>query len=141
MKILRLYRPKDHWFHNVLKYSGLASICCSGYTTISHGIQGAFVEIWNKQTLSFHFITDEMTITLDDVACLLHLHIRGKLLDNSRMKCDETQERMIIYLGVDPMDAMMQCESTKYAHAKFSYLEKLYGENLELAEYVDVDEL
>lgn len=39
------------------------------------------------------------------------------------------------------MNALMQCESTRGAHAKFSYLDNLYGENLELAEKVDDYEL
>lgn len=58
----------------------------------------------------------------------------GELLDHSRIKHDESLEIMVIYLGVDPMDALMQCESTIGAHTKFSYLKKLYGENLELIE-------
>lgn len=48
---------------------------------------------------------------------------------------------MVIYLGVDLMDALMQCESTIGAHAEFSYLKKLYGENLKLAEEANEDHL
>lgn len=62
-----------------------------------------------------------------------------RLLDHVRIKRDKAQEMMIIYLGVGPMDTMMQCESTRGAHVIFSYLEKFYGENLELAESVDGD--
>lgn len=79
--------------------------------------------------------------TLDDVACLLHLPIGGKLLDHSRVKCYEAQEMMVIYLGDDLVDAMMQCESTRSAHAKFSYLKKIYEENLELVYDADDDDL
>ena len=48
---------------------------------------------------------------------------------------------MVIYLRADSMYAMMLCENTRDVHAKFSYWEKLYGENLELVENADDDEL
>ncbi|CAL5211018.1 unnamed protein product [Lathyrus oleraceus] len=82
-----------------------------------------------------------MTITLDDVACLLHLPNRGKLLDHPMIKRDKTHEMMVIYLGVGQMDALMQCESTRGAHAKFSYLETVCQNNLELVENVDDNDL
>ncbi|MCH99204.1 serine/threonine-protein phosphatase 7 long form-like protein, partial [Trifolium medium] len=37
----------------------------------------AFVERWHPETSSFHMSFSEMTITLDDMACLLHLPVRG----------------------------------------------------------------
>lgn len=48
---------------------------------------------------------------------------------------------MVIYLGADPMDALMQCERTIRAHAKLSYLETLYQNNLELVENANDDDL
>lgn len=90
---------------------------------------------------SFHFPIGEIKISLNDVAFLLHLHINERLLDHSRIKRDEAYEMMVIYLRAGPMDAMMQCESIRGAHAQFSYLEKLYGENLELPNNVDGGEL
>lgn len=66
---------------------------------------------------------------------------QGRLLDHFRIKRDETHEMIVIYLGADPMDAMMQCESIRGAHAKFSYLEMLYQNNLELAGNADSDDL
>ncbi|KAK2426979.1 hypothetical protein QL285_025597 [Trifolium repens] len=37
----------------------------------------SFVERWHSETMSFHMSFGEMTITLHDVACLLHLPNRG----------------------------------------------------------------
>lgn len=39
------------------------------------------------------------------------------------------------------METLMQCESTMGAHAKFSWLETPYKNNLELADDVDNDDL
>lgn len=65
----------------------------------------------------------------------------GKLPDHSKIKRDESQKMIIIYLRSDPMDALMQCDNTKGAYANFSYLKELYEQNLELVDDVDSDEL
>ena len=39
----------------------------------------AFAERWHRDTNTFHLPVGELTITLDDVACLLHLPITGAL--------------------------------------------------------------
>lgn len=77
------------------------------YKTISHDMHEDFVERWHKEMSFFYFPIGEMGVTLDDLACLLHLSIMGRLLDHSRIKRDAAQEMMVIYLGVDLMGAMM----------------------------------
>lgn len=47
-----------------------------------------------------------MSITLDDVSCVLHLPISGRLLDHDRINIDGALEMMVDYLGVDPGDAL-----------------------------------
>ena len=37
----------------------------------------------HNETSSFHLLVGEMTITLDDVPCLLHLPIMGSFLDHT----------------------------------------------------------
>ncbi|CAL5210716.1 unnamed protein product [Lathyrus oleraceus] len=66
-----------------------------------------------------------MSITLDDVSCLLHL-IRGRLLDHERITKDETLEMMVDYLGADPREANEELDKTRSAHARFEYLKKIY---------------
>ncbi|XP_006584226.1 protein MAIN-LIKE 1-like [Glycine max] len=43
------------------------------------GLIFAFVERWHRETSTFHLLVEELTITLDNVACLLHLPITGAL--------------------------------------------------------------
>lgn len=45
------------------------------------GLIYAFVEMWHRDTNSFHMAFREMTITLDDVTTLLHISPRGKFFD------------------------------------------------------------
>lgn len=47
-------------------------------------------------------------ITLDDIACLLHLSTRGRLLDHFRIIHNEAVDMIVMYLGADPMEALMQ---------------------------------
>jgi len=49
-------------------------ITCS-LDTGDRGLMSAFVERWHLETSSFHLPVREVTITLDDVASLLHLPI------------------------------------------------------------------
>ncbi|XP_058783164.1 protein MAIN-LIKE 1-like [Vicia villosa] len=48
------FKPHAHWFNDVVAGSGLGGLCKTGHSSISHGIHGAFVERWHKETSSFH---------------------------------------------------------------------------------------
>lgn len=65
-----------------------------------------------------------MSITLDDVSCLLHLPIRGKLLYQERISKDEALEMLVDYLGVDPTNVMAVMDRNKWDHARFKFLKK-----------------
>lgn len=47
---------------------------------------------------------------LDDVSCLLHLSIRGRLLDRDRILRDATLEMMVTYMRDDPRYAWKDIE-------------------------------
>ncbi|KAL5123541.1 Protein MAIN-LIKE 1 [Glycine soja] len=57
--------------------------------TGDRGLISAFVERWHKETSSFHLPIGEVTITLDDVASLLHLLIIGAFHSFETMHVDE----------------------------------------------------
>jgi len=69
-------------------------------------------------------------VTLDDVSCLLHLHLDGMLLFHKNMKRDEVVEMMIQHLGDDLGDAVKEVTDTNGGHAQFSYLRKIFKEHL-----------
>ena len=48
---------------------------------------------------------------------------------------------MVDYLGADHVEAFEPCRSTRGAHAKFSWLAILYGNNFEMAKHSDADDL
>src|SRR3954463_9887039 len=129
-KIFCLFKPAAQWFNDHVRGSGLSGLCMTGYTTISTGMQGAFVERWHRETSSFHLPVGEMTITLHDVQCLLHLPIRGTLLDHSRIQRIEAIEWMTLYLGMEPEVADYECQTTSGPHIRFTTLSAYFEHHL-----------
>jgi len=68
------------WWRDRFHGTGLGWLQDTSYSLIDHDLICAFVERWHEETSSFHLPFGEMTVALDDVACLLHLPIDGMLL-------------------------------------------------------------
>jgi len=102
----------------------------TSYNLIDHGLICAIVERWHKDTSSFHLPFREMTVSLDDMACLLHLPIDSMLLSHGSISRNETVELMETYLGSSMGDTLKEVEKTKGAHCRFSYLERIFKECL-----------
>ena len=96
----------------------------TNYIRVNQGMLNAFVERWHTETSPFHLSLGEMSITLDDLSCLLYLLIRGKLLDHWRVTKDEALEMMVDYMRVNPKDALTKIERTTWGHARFEFLKR-----------------
>ena len=59
--------------------TGLSPLIACSVDTGDRGLISSFVERWHRETSSFHLLVGEVSITLDDTACLLHLSIIGNL--------------------------------------------------------------
>jgi len=110
--------------------TGLRWLQDTSYSLIDHGLICAFVERWYEETSSFHLPFWEMTVTLDDVACLLHLPIDSMLLSHRSISLDEAVELMETYLRSSTSDALKEVIKTKGAHCRFGYLERIFKERL-----------
>ncbi|XP_058746234.1 protein MAIN-LIKE 1-like [Vicia villosa] len=86
----------------------------------------AFAERWHPETSSFHLPHGEITITLDDVACLLHIPIKGTFLGHDRLTKKEAREALIVELGAGPEDALEEVERTRSVYASSSYTYVVY---------------
>ncbi|KAK2417027.1 protein MAINTENANCE OF MERISTEMS [Trifolium repens] len=95
-----------------------------------------------SKTGTFHLPVGEMTITLDDVSCLLHIPISGKMLNHEGTCCkfDEGADMCEQYLNFDKDDAKAEFDKMNGAHIGFPKLLQLYLDNLNLAEKADLDE-
>ncbi|XP_050902122.1 protein MAIN-LIKE 1-like [Lathyrus oleraceus] len=124
-KITGLPQPTDKWFQAALSLFGMKDLCKTNCVTVNQGMLNAFVERWHTETSSFHITLCEISITLDNVSCLLHLSIGEKLLDHGRISKDETLKLMVDYLGLDLEASMREMEKTIWAHARFEFLKKV----------------
>jgi len=66
---------------------------------------------------SFHLPLGEMTITLDDVSCLLHIPVGGNMLFHESLSRAQGTEYLVNYLGMEFEDS-----AAKTGFLKSSYL-------------------
>ncbi|XP_058771909.1 protein MAIN-LIKE 1-like [Vicia villosa] len=136
-KIFDIEIPEAQWFSDVVVVSGLSGLYMIGYGSVSHRMLGAFFKRWHKETSSFPLPVRELTITFYDVAFLLHLPIRGRLLDHSHIQWIEAIEWMVDFLGMDPFMAERECQATSGELIRFSNLRELYEDHLVAAAEVE----
>ncbi|PKU70711.1 Serine/threonine-protein phosphatase 7 long form like [Dendrobium catenatum] len=67
-------------FMDALRLVGLDCVSQMRYLRMDHHLLTALVERWSPQTNSFHLTVGEMTITLQEVAMILGVHIDGPAL-------------------------------------------------------------
>ena len=75
--------------------SGLSPLITCSLDTGDRGLMSAFVERWHKETSSFHLPVGEVTITLDDVASLLHLSVVGEFHNFELLHVDDAVEMLV----------------------------------------------
>jgi len=116
----------SQWRQDRLQGTGLGWLQDTNYNMIDHDLICAFVERWHEETSSFHLPFGEMTVTLDDVSCLLHPPIDDMLMSHGFISRDEAMEWIEMYLGSDLGDALLEVTKTKGAHCRFGYLQRIF---------------
>jgi len=89
---------QNQWFWDEVNMSGLTPLLTSGYENISHEFVCAMSDRWHEETNNSHLPIGEMTITLDDVACLLGIPIIERLLPDRELTRDKGLEMMQVDL-------------------------------------------
>jgi len=118
------------WWRHRLQGTSLSWLQETSYSLIDHSLICAFVERWHKENSSFLLPFGEMTVTLDDVSCLLYLPIVGMLMSHEFMTRDDAVDLMVTYLGSDPGDDLVEVTRTRGAHFRFSYLWRIFKERM-----------
>ncbi|GAU10934.1 hypothetical protein TSUD_426980, partial [Trifolium subterraneum] len=80
--------------------SGLKWLERTSLSRVDPQLLSAFTERWHPETSSFHLPFGEMTITLDDVACLLHIPVRGIFYTPVPVSMEEAAALATELLGV-----------------------------------------
>jgi len=85
----------------ILDEAGYGEIVKLRHLKVDHALVISLVERWRPETHTFHFLTDERTITLQDISLQLGLNLDGPPIVGPTM-CD--WEKMCdTYLGVAPV--------------------------------------
>ncbi|GAU10087.1 hypothetical protein TSUD_419910, partial [Trifolium subterraneum] len=88
--------------------SGLKWLERTSLSKVDPQLLSAFTERWHPETSSFHLPFGEMTITLDDVACLLHIPVRGIFYTPALVSMEEAAALATELLGVPYEVAYME---------------------------------
>ncbi|KAH1233130.1 Protein MAIN-LIKE 1 [Glycine max] len=92
--------------------TGLSPLIACSVDIDDRGLISSFVERWHRETSSFHLPMGEVTITLDDMASLLHLPIIGDFKTFQPLHVDE---------------AVLICQARHWTAAARAYLLHLLG--------------
>ncbi|XP_050909140.1 protein MAIN-LIKE 1 [Lathyrus oleraceus] len=106
--------------------SGLSSLQRTSLNKIDTNLISAFVERWHLETSSFHMPFGEMSISLDDVSCLLHLPIRGIFWSPRDVTEEIAVELAVDYLGVSQGEAQSHVRSCRGSYYKLEWLYDLF---------------
>ncbi|XP_058759275.1 protein MAIN-LIKE 2-like [Vicia villosa] len=108
---------------DLVSRSGLTSLQRTSLTKIDVNLVSAFVERCHIETSSFHMPFGEMTITLDDVASLLHFPIGGLFWYPE----EHVTEEMAVELGIEFLEHRA---ASSWAFATRTYLMMLVGSTI-----------
>nr|XP_012568426.1 protein MAIN-LIKE 1-like [Cicer arietinum] len=116
--------PVEHW----IREYGLLPLSSAYLTMVDVGLISAFVERWHRETSSFHLPFGEMTITLDDVATLLHISPNGKFFDAPvNMNTNNVARAAHEYLGATWEESLAEINFNKCARYRLQWLRDLYS--------------
>ena len=106
--------------------TGLSPLIRCSVITTDPGLISAFVERWHRETSTFHLPVGEFTITLDDVASLLHLPITGALHTFEPLVTSDAICLLMELLEVSHEEATFETRQAGRPHVRLGWLRDLY---------------
>ena len=102
--------------------TGLSPLITCSVDTGDQGLISSFVERWHRETSTFHLPMGEVSITLDDVASLLHLSIVDDFHAFQPLQIDEAVLMLVELLMVSPEVAMAETGHCTAPYIRLSWL-------------------
>ncbi|XP_028246744.1 protein MAIN-LIKE 1-like [Glycine soja] len=106
--------------------TGLSPLITCSVDTGNWGLISAFMERWHRETSSFHLPVGEVSITLDDVASLLHLLIVGAFHTFEPLHVDEAVLMLVELLEVSGEVARAETAQCHGPYVCLSWLRDIY---------------
>ena len=105
---------------------GLSSSIACSIDIGDQGLKSWFVERWHRENSSFHLPMEEVTITLDDVASLLHLPIVSAFHIFQPLQVDEKVLMLVDLLLVSGEAARAETTHCHGPYVRLSWLRDIY---------------
>ncbi|KAH1222131.1 Protein MAIN-LIKE 2 [Glycine max] len=106
--------------------TGLSPLITCSLDTRDQGLMSAFMERWHKETSTFRQSVGEVTITLDDVASLLHLPITGAFHTFEPLHMDDVMLLLVELHEVSVEEARAKTVQCHGAYVRLSWLQDVY---------------
>ncbi|KAH1246778.1 Protein MAIN-LIKE 1 [Glycine max] len=124
-KVHNLGRPIPA-IEDMVAGTGLSPLIACSIDTGDRGLISSFFERWHRETSSFHLPVGEVSITLDDVASLLHLPIVGAFHDFQPLRTDEAVLLLVELLMVSTEVAMAEIGQCGGPYVRLQWLRDVY---------------
>ena len=124
-KVDKIGRPAPE-IEGLIAGTGLSPLIRCSVITTDPGLISAFVERWHRETSTFHLPVGELTITLDDVASLLHLPITGALHTFEPLVTSDAIGLLTELLEVSHEEATFETRQAGGPHVRLGWLRDLY---------------
>ncbi|KAH1246850.1 Protein MAIN-LIKE 2 [Glycine max] len=116
--------------------TGLSPLIRCSVITTDPGLISAIVERWHRETSTFHLPVGELTITLDDVASLLHLPITGALHTFEPLVTLDAIGLLTELLEVSHEEATFETQQAGGSHVRLGWLRDLYQSQCRTRQWV-----
>jgi len=116
--------------------SGLSPLIAYSLDTGDQRLMSSFVEHRHKETSSFHLPVGEVTITLDDVASLLHLSVVGEFHNFELLHVDDAVEMLVELLEVNATEARAETIQCHGSYVQLSLLRDVYQLKIETCHWI-----
>ena len=121
----KLGRPSPK-IEGLVASTGLSHLIACSVDTGNRGLISSFVKRWHTETSSFHLPVGEFSITLDDVASLLHLRIVGAFHTFQPLDVNEAMLMLVELLEVSGEAARAETTYCHGPYVRLSWLPDIY---------------
>lgn len=121
------FNPPNEMFQLFISASGLASLVKTTYKFVNKIVVSAFVERWYPETNTFHMPFGEITITLDDVSCLLGIPVVSRVIYIPyKLILDDAVILVSVQLGVLVEDAREELVHVRGTSVRLEWLRSIF---------------
>ena len=114
-------------FRGYINMSGLSNLIDCSYRYSNKLAVSAFIERWQPETNTFHLPFGEMTITLDDVYCILGIPITGRAVSAEPLDFQGSVSLVRETLGVSETAARQELLVSRGTSVRLEWLRTIFS--------------